>query len=384
MAQDNFSLEDRNFSFWEKDNLTGNRDFIIIGAGLVGLSTAISIKEKYENASILILERASIPYGASTRNAGFACFGSLSEIVDDLNHLNTAEVEQLINMRWHGLRVLRERIGDHKLSYLGLGGYELFSGRQSANYDMCIDKLEQINDLIYRSIAKSNCFSLVDNPFGLDSHGSLIYNQYEGQLHPGMMIKHLQRIALNLGVEIQYGVDIGSYESTTIGGIDLYGNRDTIRFNASKVIITTNAFTPSLVDSLDLKPGRNQVMMTKPIGNLKISGCFHYDMGYVYFRDYAGRLLIGGGRNIALEEETTEEFGVTDEIRNYLRRLVSEMILPDTPYEEEGWWSGIIATGSNKKPIVKEISANVFVGVRLGGMGVAIGSLIGQELAQLV
>ena len=40
--------------------------------------------------------------------------------------------------------------------------------------------------------------------------------------------------------------------------------------------------------------------------------------------------------------------------------------------------------GSAKNPIVEQLSDHVYCGVRLGGMGVAIGSLIGQELADLV
>ena len=40
--------------------------------------------------------------------------------------------------------------------------------------------------------------------------------------------------------------------------------------------------------------------------------------------------------------------------------------------------------GSSKNPIVEKLSENVYCGVRLGGMGVAIGSLIGQELADLI
>ena len=39
--------------------------------------------------------------------------------------------------------------------------------------------------------------------------------------------------------------------------------------------------------------------------------------------------------------------------------------------------------GNTKKPIVKELSDNVICGVRLGGMGIAIGSLVGKNLADL-
>lgn len=40
--------------------------------------------------------------------------------------------------------------------------------------------------------------------------------------------------------------------------------------------------------------------------------------------------------------------------------------------------------GASKNPIVEQLSEQVYCGVRLGGMGVAIGSLVGKELADLV
>ena len=40
--------------------------------------------------------------------------------------------------------------------------------------------------------------------------------------------------------------------------------------------------------------------------------------------------------------------------------------------------------GGQKKPVIKKVSDNVYCGVRLGGMGIAIGSLVGKELAGLI
>ena len=47
-------------------------------------------------------------------------------------------------------------------------------------------------------------------------------------------------------------------------------------------------------------------------------------------------------------------------------------------------WSGIMAFGETLSPIVKELSPNVYCAVRCNGMGVAIGSKIGEEVALLV
>ena len=75
-----------NFSYWENKELIGDNDIVIIGSGITGLSTAIHLKRTSPSLKILILERGVLPWGASTKNAGFACFGSLGEVLDDLQN----------------------------------------------------------------------------------------------------------------------------------------------------------------------------------------------------------------------------------------------------------------------------------------------------------
>ena len=67
-----------------------------------------------------------------------------------------------------------------------------------------------------------------------------------------------------------------------------------------------------------------------------------------------------------------------------MEQLLKEVILPDKEFKIEHRWSGIMGIGSSKNPIVEQLSNHVYCGVRLGGMGVAIGSLIGKELADLI
>ncbi|MEI7508538.1 MAG: FAD-dependent oxidoreductase, partial [Flavobacterium sp.] len=69
-------------SYWEIKNWFSQVDFTIVGSGIVGLHCALNIRERFPASKILILEKGILPQGASTKNAGFACFGSLSEIMD--------------------------------------------------------------------------------------------------------------------------------------------------------------------------------------------------------------------------------------------------------------------------------------------------------------
>jgi len=68
------------FSYWEQESFSFY-DHIVAGAGIVGLNVAIALKEQYPNARVLVLERSLLPTGASTRNAGFACMGSPTELL---------------------------------------------------------------------------------------------------------------------------------------------------------------------------------------------------------------------------------------------------------------------------------------------------------------
>ena len=118
-------------SYWEIKNWFTNVDYTIVGSGIVGLHTALRLRERFPESKILVLEKGMLPQGASTKNAGFACFGSLSEIMDDLKSHSEEEVIQLIQKRWNGLQLLRKRVKDETMDLKPFGGYELFLNEDS-------------------------------------------------------------------------------------------------------------------------------------------------------------------------------------------------------------------------------------------------------------
>ena len=70
-------------------------------------------------------------------------------------------------------------------------------------------------------------------------------------------------------------------------------------------------------------------------------------------------------------------------IQHDLEQKLRHLILPGYEVAIDQCWTGIMAFGQQKKPIVQVISPRIFAGVRLGGMGVAIGSKLGEMLAEL-
>src|ERR1700712_3292665 len=96
-----------NFSYWEKTEFTNNADVIIIGSGIVGLSAALHLKKQRPALKVLVLERGFLPSGASTKNAGFACFGTISEQISYLKRSSEEEVSRMAHYKWRGLQQLR-------------------------------------------------------------------------------------------------------------------------------------------------------------------------------------------------------------------------------------------------------------------------------------
>ena len=367
-----------NLSYWEQKTWLNNIDYAVVGSGIVGLSTALHLKIKQPNAKIIILEKGLFPQGASTKNAGFACFGSLSEILKDMESHTESDVLELVGQRHKGLQLLRSTLGDDALSYQQLGGYELFLEKDELLFDTCSQNMKHVNSLL-KPVFKADVFSKVSNHFNFSRiQNQYIRNQFEGQIDTGKMMQALIKRVQELGVIILNNTKVERYFEHS-DKIEIQTTH--FELSALKLIFTTNGFAKQLINE-DVQPARAQALITKPLKNLQIKGTFHLDCGYYYFRNVDNHILLGGGRNLDIKGETTTKLAETEKIQQSLENILKYTILPKIDFKIEQRWSGIMGVGSQKKPIVKQLSNHVYCGVRMGGMGVAIGSLIGKEVSE--
>ncbi len=372
-------------SFWEKQSYFGQVDVLVVGSGIVGLNAALYLKTKQPTLKVLVVERGLLPSGASTRNAGFACFGSPSELLDDLSHHSENDVFALVERRWRGLQRLRQNLGDQAIDYHRWGGYELFEETQQPLYQACLEQLPYFNKQLQLATGEQDVYRMADHKigtFGFKQVKHLLESTAEGQIDTGKMILALTRKVQALGVVVLNGIEIDRLqeESTGITALTKQG----IAIPARAALVATNGFARQLLPQLQVAPARAQVLITKPIPDLRLQGTFHYDKGFYYFRNIGNRVLFGGGRNLDFKTEETTELGLTQLVQNKLDELLREVILPGTPYEVEQRWSGIMGVGPEKTTIVQPVSEHICCAVRMGGMGVAIGSLVGEEGAELV
>ena len=360
-----------NKSYWESVLYDVSYDLIVVGGGLTGQSTAYFFKKNNPSAKVLVVERGFFPIGASTRNAGFACIGTIGEHIADLEIDTEESLKDRIKSRYDGLLLLRETLGDEAIEYDESGGHELFVNK--IEFDKVAPHIEKFNGWMEDIIGVKNWYEAV-----MYQGNPSIRIRKEGMLHPGKMMKRLCELNYTIGVEIRW--------NTPIKKVDIENNvvtvADDVQLHSHKLVLATNAFTQNLLPEKVIKPGRGYVFVTSEIDDLPWKGTFHFNKGYVYFRNLGEkRILIGGGRNVDYKTEETSEFGINSSIKEYLFNFVNDVLKLPQDWKIDQEWSGIMGFTDSKSPMVERINDNSLLIAGLSGMGVALGMQLGKKAA---
>lgn len=355
-------------------------DVVVIGGGIIGVSAAIDIVERKPATTVMLLERDIVPSGASSRNAGFACVGSASEIFHDVNLLGSDAALDIIEQRRSGLALLRQRLGDDGLAMESNGAHELFMEHHPA-----LDAIDHLNDLL-RPLFNDTFFTRCDDRighFGFGATHALVHTPFEGIIHSGRMMESLWGIAAAKGIRIRTGCAVSAIDGGRIDVTTPNGRRTVV---ADQIVVATNAW-PVAVDGMmrdEYVPARGQIVVTTPIDDLRLRGSYHMDEGYVYFRSLGDRVLLGGARNIDVAGEQTFTMETTDVIQDRLMEILRTVILPGREYAIDHRWAGMMGFSHDKRPHVERYTPHVIRAFGCNGMGVAIGSTIARRAAAMV
>ena len=376
--------------YWEREHLLRSADITIVGAGLVGMSTALALRRLQPEAHIRIVERHPLTDGGSSRNAGFACFGSAGEWLDDLDTLGPAALQSLVRTRAEGLRDLIGLLGENALGLEWSGGWELFSKEEEAAARRATAALDTLNPLLTAEL-QSALGPIHPNAEGtpalaedraraskLRAHCAL-HLPWEGMLHTGKMVTAFHAALDAARIQRLHGVtvqrwnpqDHGWQLDTSLGPL-----------HTRQLAICTNGFAADLLPDLDVHPVPNRVLVLRG-GRSIPKGTYHLERGYLYMRTLGPQdVLFGGGRHwghaLPLagcpDTESTWDAQLEHEAQTWLG--------PDAQVTHR--WTGWLGVGSTREPQVGQSAPGLFHAVRMGGMGVAIGAGIGVRLADLI
>ncbi|MEX1131673.1 MAG: FAD-dependent oxidoreductase [Flavobacteriales bacterium] len=372
------------WSIWEEGHFHRRPQLVVVGAGITGLFTALFHKRHKPHHHVLVLERGAFPAGASVKNAGFACFGSPSELLADIAEEGEDIALARVEERWKGLLQLRAELGDAAIGFTPNGGHEVYTAH-APRYTQVAEGFDALNEHL-KPIVGDQAFHWNDDAIarnGMAGFDHLVRTHLEGGLDSGALMSTLLLKVQSAGVLVRTGTAVTRFNERP-GGVELHLS-DGSTVEADQVVLATNGYTDELLPTVGIRAARGQVLLTSPIPGLRLRGTFHADEGFYYFRDLDGAVLLGGGRNLDFAGETTAQESTTPVIQDALENMLREQILPNTAFSIAKRWSGIMGFPSKgKEPILARQSERICLAAGLSGMGVAIGIRVARKAALLV
>jgi gamma-glutamylputrescine oxidase len=366
-------------SLWE-DTLWQNCDIAIIGGGFLGMWTALRLKESSPHLQIHIYERDTFGLGASSRNAGFSCFGTVGELVSDSHTSSFEQAASVVADRYNGLQDILQfaRTYGINIDYEPSGGFEMLKEHEM---DALRVHLPVVNEVLENTLGISGIFhtatmSELDLPF--NSTYSMIVNPHEGGVNSARILDGLEQVVQKLGVRVFHGMSVKTIEGNTL---KLDNGLREFETKANTVIVAMNSFANQLID-VNVVPGRGQIIWCDNL-DLKFKGIFHFDEGFYYFRTVGdNQLIMGGARNLDMHTEESHDFCANEKIINHLLDFVhNELNIKNFSIKKN--WQGIMGFTPDKQPVIKEISPNVWHLHACNGMGVAMTPTIARRFSDM-
>ncbi len=334
----------------------GPIDVAIVGGGVTGCACALVLAEA--GRRVRVYEAREIAGGASGRNGGFALRGGAPAY--DAAH------RDLGAERAKGLWRLTERYLDRLEALAG----DAF--RRTGSLRLAADPGE-------RSELEAEYEALREDGFEVEWRDDLaeplrgrfdgaIFHPPDGSLQPARWVRRLAARAIEAGAEL--------LEHQRVESLD--------EIEADQVVLATDGYTQGLLPELDaiVKPTRGQVLVTEPLER-RLFPCPHYaGHGYDYWQQTPeGRLVAGGFRDKALDQEHTAEEEVTPLIQGHLERFVTEL-LGEAPVITHRW-AGIFGVTEDRLPLVGAVPGhdNVWVSCGYSGHGNVLGLACGELTA---
>ncbi len=371
-------------SIWEQRSFGQPAQLAVVGAGIVGLWSAVHARRRWPEARVVVVERAPHPAGASVRNAGFACFGSPSELLADLEAEGADATLARVAERWQGLLEMRRELGDAHIGFEPHGGHEVYAADDPL-YTRVVEGFDRLNDLLTPITGAGTFHWMPDGAdrFGLATGTRVVRTDREGAVDSGRLMQALLQLARMHGVEFRWQYPVLRLEPGH-KGVDLVPAHGPA-LRAHQVLVATNGYVRQLLPEVDVRPARGQVLLTAPIPGLRLRGCFHAHEGYYYFRDLDGAVLLGGARHLDKAGEATWAHGRNPRLQAALEDFLHLHIVPGQRPAIAHRWSGIMGfREQGKVPLVARIAPGVVAAVGLSGMGVAIGIRVARQAVELL
>ena len=338
-------------SYWNSASAKKNieTDFLIIGGGIAGLSSAYWLEKNYPKSKITLVERHKIGSGASGRNAGFVTCGSsehFAKLVKDFGTEKAVEIWQFSEQNRELLKTEIIKNNSSKVLYSTTGSCTVAAS--DSDFNRYIELANMMSGLgIAVELIDEN---RIKSDYAVKGFKGGIEYKHDGEVHPVLLLNELRSQLKQ--TEIIEDEEVCKLESNQ----GVHCQTQHLNIKSQKVLVTLNGYLGLLWPSWEkiVRPQRGQVIVTEPLPK-KVKGPCYLTKHLCYFRQMpTGELLIGGFRNLDLETENTFTDQVSEKIQNALFEFTRNFFDFTKEAKIKNQWSGIMGFTSDGQMAIGE------------------------------
>lgn len=348
---------------------------VIVGAGLAGLATALSMTERGDD-DLVVLDRGEPGEGASGRNGGFVFAGYSLDPNALAARMGDEDARRMYGWTLEAVALVARRCD-------ALGVETARDGVLLADWFGDDDRLER-----YRR-NMSTRFGARLEPVGRDRMGEYVRSERYGagllepdafHFNPKAYATAIARRLVDTGVRVHGDAPVLSLRR--VGGCWCVTVPDA-EFLADRVVLATGGYETRLVPRAHraIQPIATYIVVTEPLGDVLDrvlpgrAAIYDTRFAFDYYRRLSDRRLLWGGR-----------ISIADRSPDVLRRLMRRDLARVFPELEEVRldyaWGGWMSYARHQMPILGELEPGLWTALAFGGHGMAPTTLAGEVLAE--
>ena len=356
-------------------------DVAIVGSGYTGLHAAIALRKA--GASVAVLERETIGWGASSRNGGMACTGLKEDMTTILRRYGKEKGQAFWAWALASIDHVEATIAEEQIECnFGRTGHVTLAFKQShfAHFQSEVDWFRR--ELGYMDtwvVGKDDLRSEIGSH---EYFGGLV-DRNSAALQPARYVFGLAQAAARHGAQlVEEAAVLGvkreatGFRVTTAQGV----------LKAKEVLLATNGYTGNVVGGArdGIFPVGSYIITTAPLSpelqkTLSPRGRMFFDSKNFlnYFRITPdGRMLFGGRHNLSPNLDLAAS-------AHMMRRRMVEVFpeLKEVPLSHT--WSGRLGICFDLMPHIGRVEG-VHYAYGYAGHGVSVASYMGKEVGEML
>jgi len=354
-------------------------DVCVVGGGLAGLSAALNLVER--GFSVVLLEGATVGFGASGRNGGQVIAGYACGIDTMRAQLGSALSRVMWDMSVEAVDIIDERVRRHGIDCDWTRGF--CNAAIKPRHMQELEVWQQEAELVY-GYADMELWdgTSLRQHLGSTRYLGGLFDPRSGHLHPLNYTLGLARAAQEAGVTIHEQSPVLRLEQGMRPVV--HGENGLVR--CEHVVLACNAYIGQLLPKLERKimPAGTYVIATEPLGKERAASLIANNMAVCdtnfvldYYRLSADHRLLFGGK-VSYSGRAPRDLAAA--MRQDMLRVFPQLADVKVDYA----WGGYCDITVNRAPDLGRLEGNVYYMQGFSGHGVNVTGIAGKVVAEAI